>query len=171
MGLFMGSWEMGVDEKGRVFFPKRLITLLHARYGERPDLILARRPDQPCLVLQSTQQWEEQRKDLARLHPLSREYATFMRYAALTQSVSWDQQNRVLLEQPMRDLSGIQPGSTVLMLGCGEYVELWELNLGKKVLAGLVQEGPAFLDQMMSRLAPAPTLTTAEGASELGNPK
>lgn len=170
--MFVGSWTNKVDDKGRLFLPRRLVTSLHASYGERPDLILTRRPDQPCLVLQSVAQWEKQRRDLSRLHPLSREYATFMRFAALAQPVEWDQQYRVLLDPSLRELCGIKTNSDVMLLGCGDYVELWDEEAGRRVLRGLVDEGPQILDAMLSRLSNMPEAgPEANNTPELANNK
>jgi len=171
VGLIFGSWRNRVDEKGRLFFPRGLISLFPSRWGDKADLILTRRPDQPCLVLQSAQQWEEQHADLIRLHPLSPEYATFMRYAALAQNVEWDQQFRVLLEPHIREVSGIQPNSYVLIFGCGTHVELWEEEAGKKILQGMVQSGPAFMADMMARLSQTPSSPKTGTTPELVNNK
>jgi len=117
--MFAGSSRMKVDSKGRLAIPKQFRDLL-------PEGSFISIGTEMNLTIYPREEWEGMRDVLPspfRATPAQRQLARAMN--ALAISCEFDQQGRVTLSQEQRRLAGIDPDSTVIVIGNQTVVEIW----------------------------------------------
>ena len=117
--LFFGTFEHSLDERGRVAIP--------ARY--RPAFVdggVLRHGPEGCAELYTQASFDEEvLRRLGSENGNRRPAGRRVRRAFLpgAYGVELDRQGRILAPAPIRDAAGLV--GKVLVIGCGDYLELW----------------------------------------------
>ncbi len=118
--LLGGTERCKLDERGRMPIP--------ARFKDAFDLgaVLSRRPGAPCVIVYTLDSFEKAREDIELLDddPIGQEARRDFWEFAFEQKK--DGQNRITIEQPLRDWAGL--GKDLLVLGAGEFLEIWDVD-------------------------------------------
>jgi MraZ protein len=131
---FYGTVEHSIDERGRVAVP--------ARY--RPSFatgVILRLGPEGCIEMYTPEGFEAE-KDLrlgVNRSTITQEGRRVRR--ALLANVAdpdLDRQGRVLLPQNMRDAAGLD--EKALIIGCGDYIEIWDPARWETELASVERE-------------------------------
>lgn len=117
--MFQGSSAITLDAKGRVSIPARHRDALIAQAEGK--LTLTRHPD-GCLLMYPRPVWEERRERIARLPADARAVQRLLLGNA--QDVELDSAGRILIAPELRAAAGLK--REVMLLGLGEYFELWD---------------------------------------------
>lgn len=117
--MFQGPSSLSLDAKGRLSVPTRHRDVLQAT--ATGQLTITKHPD-GCLWVFPRPEWERFREKIAAL-PMSAQgiKRIFLGHAM---DVEMDGTGRVLVAPELRDAAGI--GKDVLLLGMGNYFELWD---------------------------------------------
>jgi len=129
---FIGQSKNRLDDKDRVFVPGSLRKAIEAAWGKEPRLVTHLNPVGTCIVLASEEGWLEawERYNQMEWHD---EYAAQMRrLQSLSEIVRMDRQGRITVPPFLREYVGIQ--DEILFVGCGDYIELWNPEAGRKIL-------------------------------------
>ena len=144
--MFVGTYPRSVDSKGRLLVPAEMVRALDAQ--DREGYYLAPGDGYVFLFKRSTF------LDLARGMALPTPFAKVQFNRAFFGSAAWrptDAMGRILLPEELKNPCGI--GAEAVLVGCGEYLEIWEptqLEKARKegpsvtdLLKGAQSEGPA----------------------------
>ncbi|MDZ7938684.1 MAG: division/cell wall cluster transcriptional repressor MraZ [Rhodoferax sp.] len=117
--MFQGASSLSLDAKGRLNVPTRHRDVLSATAGGQ--ITITKHPD-GCLWVFPRPEWEKFREKIAAL-PMSAQgiKRIFLGHAM---DVEMDGTGRVLVAPELRDAAGI--GKDALLLGMGNYFELWD---------------------------------------------
>ena len=121
--MLIGSFAHALDAKGRVFIPAKwresLGDILVITQGLLADRELH------CLFGMSVAEWDQFSQRLAQL-PITdmAGQAVRRRLYASASACELDKQGRIVLPQPLRELTGIE--KEVTLIGVGNRIELWE---------------------------------------------
>ncbi len=116
--LFLGTFDYAMDERGRLPLPPRY------RDAFRDGIVLSQGSPNRCLRVYTeaafTTLASEYTAETA-LHQRGRD----LRAIFFSRSVhaELDKQNRILIPGPLREFAGLS--AKVLVLGAGEYLEIW----------------------------------------------
>ena len=129
--MFLGEYEHRVDPQGRVAIPPRF------REAFKGGLVLTRGYEQ-CIVVFTPGAWEQFSGAIA---TMSINQARGRRLRRMTFGgafdLEMDRQGRVLIPQLLRRYATI--GEEAVLVGTGEYIEIWDKELWRQELA-LTQE-------------------------------
>jgi MraZ protein len=117
---FSGSYEHGLDSKGRVIIP------MCFREGLGENFAVALNGTATAIALYPQEQWEHVKNRLARVSAtdeLGMEYKRFFNGNAFTGN-TMDAQGRVLLPGKLRALIGIT--KDLVFVGMTETIEIWD---------------------------------------------
>jgi len=119
MPYFYGSFEHALDDRGRVAIPARF------RRSLQDGGVLRASPD-GCAELYAAADFEAEVANRLGDASDGRRTARRMRRAFLAAAfeVELDGQGRIVLPQPIRAETALD--GRVLIVGCGNYVELWD---------------------------------------------
>ncbi len=125
--MFLSQYQHSIDDKGRVSIPAKY------RADLAPGLCLTAGYDD-CLVLYPQAEWEALVERMAKLPLTSPDARAFrrLRYSYATDA-PMDQQGRLAIPPHMRELAKIK--SEVVIMGVGEYIEIWARELWDEVEA------------------------------------
>ena len=117
--FFFGTFEHAIDERGRVAIPARY------RHAFVDGGVLRVGPESAVeMYTDATFAEEVQRRLGAEDGNRSREARRTRRsFLAESYAVDLDKQGRILVPPQIRDRSNL--GGKVLIIGCGDYLELW----------------------------------------------
>jgi MraZ protein len=115
---FLGKYEYAMDGRGRVPVPPRYRDLL-----VRGAVLSQGSPD-ACLRLYTAESFEQQAA-LYTNEPATRRAGRITRHAFFTRSfaLELDRQGRILVPGPLRAFAGLD--GNVLVVGAGEWLEIW----------------------------------------------
>lgn len=134
--LLRGEYERIYDDRYRVQLPPEIAEFLG---GESAECVLTKEMD-GCLSLWPMQTWRErfevgvevlsqklrmnafQGEQFAKLQRLGRLLSTRSR------TVQLGQRGRVLVPEGFREFLGAEPGTPVIVVGCGVCAEIWTPN-------------------------------------------
>jgi division/cell wall cluster transcriptional repressor MraZ len=117
--MFSGSSRMKVDSKGRLAIPKQMRDLL-------PDGSFISIGTEKNLAIYPREEWEGMRDVLPSPFRATTEQRQLSRAMnALAIPCEFDQQGRVTLSPEQRRQAGIEPDSTVIVIGNQTVVEIW----------------------------------------------
>jgi MraZ protein len=138
--LFLGRYEYTMDNRGRVPMPTRF------REAFAPGAVLAPAPPQ-CLRVYTTDAYERTAALILRQGAHS-EHGQQLRRAFFgrTYESELDNAARLLIPAAVRQRLGFQGPITIL--GCGDYLELWDTEACDAAMAGaegMYQENLAML--------------------------
>lgn len=117
--MFAGTYRVKVDAKGRLAIPHRL----RDKLGEGSHISIG--PDD-VLVIYTPQEFEKVAEAVPPPWQATDQQRQFRRMLySLAQPCDFDTQGRVTLTQEQRRYSRIEPGSTAVVAGTGDLVEIW----------------------------------------------
>ena len=119
--MFTGEYEYKIDEKGRMPLPPRFRGVLKAG-------VVLTRGFENCIVGYTTAGFDEQAKMVAgnRLGAAHRRrYKRFFFGSAFNMAL--DGQGRVALPVKLRQYAGIDNDESVVIMGAGNYFEIWNM--------------------------------------------
>ena len=117
--MFSGSSRMKVDSKGRLAIPKQMRDLL-------PDGSYISIGTEMNLAIYPREEWEGMRDVLpSPFRATAEERALSRAMNALAIPCEFDPQGRVTLSPEQRRQAGIDPDSTVIVIGNQTVVEIW----------------------------------------------
>ena len=118
MPYFLGNFEYALDERGRVPVPPRYRDLF-----TRGAVLNQGSPDQ-CVRLFTAESFELEAQ-LYTSEPATRRAGRISRHAFFARSfqVELDRQGRILIPAPLRSYARLE--GNVLVVGAGEWLEIW----------------------------------------------
>jgi len=122
-GWFIGRYPNKKDAKNRVFVPARHKAVLYARWGSKPDLMLAVTGPEPCVRLIAQDEWFAGKVDLRGLPLQDRRASKLRRMAGLAEECELDSLGRICLSAEVQRWTKVK--DEVLFVGCEEYLEIW----------------------------------------------
>ena len=115
--LLIGTDEATIDDKGRILFSKKK----RERLGESFVVALG---SVGCLVAYPEAVWEQMVANiLERENNQGREQYTRLMLGTADDELKFDAQGRVVVPQRLRELAQLK--EKVLLVGCGDRVEIW----------------------------------------------
>ncbi len=121
MDNFLGEFEVKLDDKKRIVLPAGLKKQL----GEMNRFVVNRAFDH-CLNLYPYPVWERVDQELSKLNPFvkkTRDFARFVRGGAT--ELNLDASNRLSLPKRLLEYANIS--GSMIMLGNGTLIEIWDL--------------------------------------------
>ena len=117
--MFSGTYRFRVDAKGRLAIPVRF-------RGELPVGSHISIGPETALVIYPPDEWARLGQQLPAPLSATPEQRTLVRLLnSLAIPAEFDAQGRVTLSQEQRRWAGIEPNSTVAVIGAGSVVEIW----------------------------------------------
>lgn len=124
MSNFQGEYENSIDAKGRIAVPSKLRSFFPK---EAPNAVVVTRDFEPCLQIQTAPYWAGVLAQVAALNPYLQSTRDFRRrFISPASEQEMDKQGRVNLPDLLCREVGIEPGTSVLILGVGPYLEVWD---------------------------------------------
>lgn len=116
--LFLGTFDYAMDERGRVPLPPRY------RDAFRDGIVLSQGSPDRCVRVSTLTAFSQQATTHTAESPLHRRGRDLRRVLfPRTYEVELDKQNRVLIPAQLREWARLT--AKVLVLGTGEWVEIW----------------------------------------------
>jgi MraZ protein len=158
MVTYSGSSEHGLDDKGRLVLPPRILDLV-ARAEWR--FFLSASLDR-CLLLHDQQGWQELVARLSKGGIGSRAHRSLCRrFLGHSEEVVPDSTRRIRIPEPLLNYAGLKASGPVVLVGMGRVVELWSpANLGTTLGDSSPEEEALFASMVGSTTPPS----TPEGA-------
>lgn len=128
MHNFLGEFELKLDDKKRIVLPAGLKKQLY----ENNRFVVNRAFDH-CLNLYPYPVWEKVDEELSKLNPFikkERDFARFVRGGAT--ELTLDNSNRLTLPKRLLEYASIN--GTIIMLGNGSLIEVWDLATYEQML-------------------------------------
>lgn len=144
---FRGRFDAKIDAKGRLSLPKGLLSSISQ---DDSDIVITNSQfkGERNLDVYTVNEWQKLERRIAKLSPLKAEVQEFQRfYLASGQTVSPDGQKRVLISANLRKYAAI--GSEVVIVGMGNKLEIWALEVWDKLFNQLA----ANFDQTLNAVA------------------
>ncbi len=119
---FLGSSEHGIDDKGRLVLPGRI---LDAVAKVEHEFVVTAGLDR-CLLLHTRKGFEELSDRIGRAVPGSRAHrALCRRFLGHSERVVPDSNKRIRIPDPLLKYAGLAPSQPVVLVGLGQVVEIW----------------------------------------------
>ncbi len=130
-----------MDARGRVPVPPRY------REALARGAVLSQGSPDPCLRLYTAESFEEQAA-LYTSEPATRRTGRLTRHAFFTRSfgVDLDRQGRILIPASLRDHAGLE--SNVIVVGAGEWLEIWNPESFETEMASIDDELESTLESL-----------------------
>jgi MraZ protein len=129
MELLTGEYSVTLDEKGRISLPASLRRVLNDA-----KLTLTQCVYESCLWLFPTKEYEEKLAQYKRnTNLLTKKDRDFRRRLFNSHSIEIDKAGRIPIIQGYREFAGLV--KDCIVLGQGEYVEIWDEECYRKYLA------------------------------------
>ncbi|HEB54535.1 MAG TPA: hypothetical protein ENI87_14885 [bacterium] len=122
MATYSGSSEHGIDDKGRLTLPPRILDELpKSRWKFHLTAGLDR-----CLLLHDSEGFQELVDQIGRAVPGSRAHrALCRRFLGHSEAVVPDGNRRIRVPEPLLKYAGLAQSKPVVLVGTGRVVELW----------------------------------------------
>lgn len=116
----LGTDEATLDDKCRILFSKKKRDRLGDKFTVAVGTV-------GCLVAYPQAVWSQMIKGVLQIDPtnLGREIYTRLVLGQADDELRFDPQGRVVVPQKLRDLAKIKEKGQVLIVGCGDRVEIW----------------------------------------------
>lgn len=117
----IGTEESTLDDKGRVLFSKKK----RERLGDDFLVLLGKLN---CLIFYPEPVWKQLVKEIMTgpvMDP-AREDFSRLTLGIAADDMSFDSQNRVVIPRELRKAANLTEGDRLLIVGCGDRVELWD---------------------------------------------
>ena len=122
--MFLSEYEYKVDNKGRLPLPPKF------RQELRDGLALTKGTEK-CITVYPIAEWQKLAKNLAAQTALTRSKQRMLNrsFFGTASSIMLDGQGRIALPPVLRHHAEIE--DTVAIIGCNNYIELWNPSLWK----------------------------------------
>ena len=122
MAEFFGSSEHGLDDKGRLILPGRIVDAVAKKDWE---FVLTAGLDR-CLLLHTRKGFQELVDRIGRAVPGSRAHrALCRRFLGHSEQVVPDGNRRIRIPDPLLKYAGLAPSQQVTLVGLGQVCEIW----------------------------------------------
>jgi len=155
MVTYSGSSEHGLDDKGRLVLPGRILDEIpKAQWKFHLTAGLDR-----CLLLHDAEGFRELVERIGRAVPGSRAHrALCRRFLGHSEAVEPDGNRRIRVPDPLLKYAGLAPGQPVVLVGTGRVLEIWAAaNLD----TALAEAGPDEEQLFASLVGPTRSSTPA----------
>jgi MraZ protein len=126
--MFRGAAALNLDAKGRLAVPSKHRDALQVQSGGR--LVMTAHPH-GCLLLYPQPAWLPIEEKINALPSFDRTASTWKRLMlGYAEEFELDNSGRLLVPQVLRELTGLE--KEVMLVGQGNYFELWSMNGWKK---------------------------------------
>ena len=141
---FLGTFDYAMDERGRVPLPPRY------RDAFREGIVLSQGSPDKCVRVSTLTAFTEQAHEYTLERPIHRRGRT-MRRALFprTHDAELDKQNRVLVPAPLREWAALT--GKVLVVGAGEYLEIWSPEAYEEEMARVDAQLESTLESIETR--------------------
>lgn len=138
--MFIGEYPTQIGEKNRVSLPKKL------RDKMEGGLLLARGYEN-CLLMLDNKSWENLVLEINKKPLLSLNVRDTKRYIlGGATELELDNQGRFVLPEPLKSFAGLN--KTVVFLGVGEWIEIWDFEKWESKLKKLSMEVTDIADRL-----------------------
>jgi MraZ protein len=122
MSTYFGSSEHGLDDKGRLVLPGRILDAVAKTHWKfRLTAGLDR-----CLLLHDAKGFEELVERIGTAVPGSRAHrALCRRFLGHSEAVEPDGNRRIRIPDPLLKYAGLAPSQPVVLVGTGRVTEIW----------------------------------------------
>ena len=143
--FFLGSYEYAMDERGRVPVPPRYRDALSR------GAVLGQGAPLPCLRLYTQESFEKQAR-IYTAQPATKKVGRMTRHLFFARSfpVELDRQGRILIPAALRSYAGLE--NSVVVIGAGEWLELWSPERLERVMAEADEAAEETLESVESPL-------------------
>lgn len=118
--MFLGQFSYKLDSKSRLTIPSRF------RDGLPAEIVLTRGMDR-CLVVYPIDVWKEISEKVTSLSITDRRARSLRRQLfADAINLELDRQGRILIPDRLREYSGLELSSDVVVVGLESFIELWD---------------------------------------------
>ncbi len=139
--LFLGTFDYAMDERGRVPIPPRY------RDAFRDGVVLSQGSPDPCVRIYTQDAWNTYSARYLQQSSMRRRGRDLRRVLFSTaHHVAPDSQNRLLIPGPLRAHAGLD--TKVLMVGAGEYLEMWSQDRYEQEMARIEETLEATLESI-----------------------
>ena len=155
MVTYFGTSEHGLDEKGRLILPNRILDqVAKAEWKFYLTAGLDR-----CLLLHDSQGWSELMSKLGRGVPGSRAHrALCRRFLGLAEEVVPDATRRIRIPEPLQKYAGLDQNRSAVLVGSGRVMEIWaQDHLGSTLGEASPEEESLFASLIGSEQKPSST--------------
>ena len=122
MVTYSGTSEHGLDDKGRLTLPSRVLDQVARAEWQ---FYLTASLD-PCLLLHDRQGWQELVARLGKGVPGSRAHRNLCRrFLGNSEEVVPDSTRRIRIPDPLLAYAGLKPSAPIVLLGMGRVIEIW----------------------------------------------
>lgn len=133
---FLGEHQHTIDDKGRVFVPKKFLAALPP---DTPRLFYVTKGLDGCLSLFPTESWKTAVNHLRALAEGDEEARNFRRvFLALASEQPVDKAGRIMIPERLRTMAEI--GREVTFVGMTDRIELWDRQRWAEVLEQIAPE-------------------------------
>lgn len=157
MADFFGSSEHGLDDKGRLILPGRILDAVAKTHWE---FVVTAGLDR-CLLLHTKQGFQELVDRIGRAVPGSRAHrALCRRFLGHSEAVVPDGNRRIRIPDPLLKYAGLAPGQQVTLVGLGQVCEIWS---AEQLGASLAEAGADEESLFASLIEPTKPLASVGG--------
>ena len=155
MATYFGSSEHGVDDKGRITLPARILDELpKSQWKFHITAGLDR-----CLLLHDSEGFQELVDRIGRAVPGSRAHrALCRRFLGHAVEVVPDGNKRIRVPEPLLKYAGLAASQPVTMVGTGRVVELWSPSVLDVALAEASPEEELLFSELVGSATPSTSL-------------
>ncbi|MFK7741914.1 MAG: division/cell wall cluster transcriptional repressor MraZ [Planctomycetota bacterium] len=151
MATYSGSSEHGIDDKGRLTLPARILDELPKSLWK---FHLTAGLDK-CLLLHDSEGFEELVARIGRAVGGSRAHrALCRRFLGHSESVVPDGNRRIRVPEPLLKYAGLSQSKPVVLVGTGRVVELWSPSVLDDVLAEASPEEEQLFAELVGPAGP-----------------
>lgn len=142
MVTYFGSSEHGLDDKGRLVLPGRILDEIpksHWKFHLTAGL-------DRCLLLHDAEGFRELVDRIGRAVPGSRAHrALCRRFLGHSEAVEPDGNRRIRIPEPLLKYAGLAPHNAVVLVGTGRVTEIWaQANLDSALTEASTDEETLF---------------------------
>ncbi len=154
---FSGTSEHGLDDKGRLTLPARILDQV-ARSNWRFQLTASM---DPCLLLHTPDGWNQLVAKIGTgVHGSQAHRNLSRRFLGNSEEVVPDSARRIRIPEPLLQYAGLELSKPVVLLGMGDVLEIWSpTRLGQTLSAPTPEE-----EQLFTSLIDPRTPSTPSGA-------
>ena len=142
--LFLGTFDYAMDERGRLPLPPRY------RDAFRDGIVLSQGSPDKCLRLYTEAAFTALASEYT-AESAVRRAGRDLRAVFFSRSLhaELDKQNRILIPAPLREFAGLS--AKVLVVGAGEYLEIWSPASYEAEMVRVDEQLPALLESIEPR--------------------
>lgn len=139
--MFRGTYEHGLDAKGRSSLPARFRDVLAGKYGGEGTLMITMSPDNsPCLRAYPMREWQEMEDKLAGQDEFDPRVDLLIRmFVGRSHELETDKLGRLLIPQALREYAGL--AKEVSFVGKLKHFEIWDAETFRSYTNQQMAEG------------------------------